>query len=71
MSNNISEYDNWGNPIYFLPGKLPPEEEVFQIEYVPDNMADEVKKSVQTIKVSTSDPHQYFKKLSKMHKCRL
>ena len=67
MSNNISEYDNWGNPIYFLPGKLPPEEEVFQIEYVPDNMADEVKKSVQTIKVSTSDPHQYFKKLSKMH----
>lgn len=67
MSNNISEYDNWGNPIYFLPGKLSPEEEVFQIEYVPDNMADEVKKSVQVIKVSTTDPHQYFKELSKRH----
>lgn len=67
MSNSISEYDSWGNPIYFLPGKLPPEEEVFQIEYVPDNMADEVKKSVRVIKDSTTDPHQYFKKLSKRH----
>ena len=67
MSNNISEYDNWGNPIYFLPGKLPPEEEVFQIEYVPDNMAGEFKKSVQAIKTYTTDPHQYFKELSKKH----
>lgn len=67
MSNSISEYDSWGNPIYFLPGKLPPEEEVFQIEYVPDNMAGEFKKSVQAIKAHTTDPHQYFKKLSKKH----
>ena len=67
MSNSISEYDSWGNPIYFLPGKLPPEEEVFQIEYVPDDMADEVKKSVQAIKAYITNPHQYFEELSKRH----